>query len=311
VLAPIPTKSLKLTNEVLSERRKLETTVSMLRPQIAEGLNKLEAARDLVKTIKTHRLLVDQCSKFEISTQVPKIEKQELAPGVHTTTCMHCNRTCHENCAYADNNAKASCSAMREGVCTVCPNHCHWNQHTNQPFIYIYTTENKKIRSQDLYTKYVDYKSKASASEQVLRGLIDEFLFVQAQVAQNVATVTRCLDRLRQIALLGDPLSVGDYMDLMIEAEKAEKKAGWKERIRQIETIKEEKNFLKSVGTKDYDPFKGLAQKVEGLLQEILHDNRPKTKTKTKLTTTTTTTAKKSMFQSLSEFILGDDMMYP
>jgi len=192
---------------------------------------------------------------------------------------------------------------MRSGVCTVCPKQCHWMQHANQPFVYIYTTEKKKIRSEDLYKKYVDYKSKASASEQVLRGLINEFLSVQAQVARNIATVTRCLDRLRKIALLGDPLSVGDYMDLMIQAEIAEKKSGWKERVRQIETMKEETNFLKSVvGTKDYDPFKGLAEKVEGLLEEILRD-KPRT-------TTTTTTAKKTRWQTLSDFFSTDECSF-
>jgi len=168
--------------------------------------------------------------------------------------------------------------------------------------LYLYNRE-KKIRSEDLYKKYVDYKSKASASEQVLRGLINEFLSVQAQVARNIATVTRCLDRLRKIALLGDPLSVGDYMDLMIQAEIAEKKSGWKERVRQIETMKEETNFLKSVvGTKDYDPFKGLAEKVEGLLEEILRD-KPRT-------TTTTTTAKKTRWQTLSDFFSTDECSF-
>jgi len=73
---------------------------------------------------------------YEMEVNDFNIEKIDLPPGVHTTTCTFCNRTCHDNCVYANNSDKIQCVAMANGNCTRCLNKCFWDKHANLPFIY-------------------------------------------------------------------------------------------------------------------------------------------------------------------------------
>lgn len=87
-----------------------------------------------------HKLEIEENKNFTYSVLEPKIEKIDLAPGIHTTTCLNCNRTCHENCIFSNNEDKAKCIAMNKSFCTICPKKCWWFMHVNYPFIYKETT---------------------------------------------------------------------------------------------------------------------------------------------------------------------------
>ena len=48
---------------------------------------------------------------YEADVSVAGSETEYLN-GTFVTNCGVCNTTCHDNCAYADDDDKASCSAM-------------------------------------------------------------------------------------------------------------------------------------------------------------------------------------------------------
>jgi len=148
-----------------------------------------------------------------------------LPPGVHTTTCMTCNRTCHENCAIPDNESKAECCAITNNLCTICPGKCFWDKHKNLPHRYEMYSEQVTVKSQDLYQRYVTATSQKTQSEQVLQGMVEEFSTIQATVVNRISVVYNSLTELEKIALVPNPLGVADYIDLMIQSEQQEKKA--------------------------------------------------------------------------------------
>jgi len=82
--------------------------------------------------------------KFEIEVNDFKVEKIVAEEGIHTTTCLNCNRTCHDNCVFANNEDKKECVAMTNGFCTKCKFKCSWDKHANLPFIYKETVIKKK-----------------------------------------------------------------------------------------------------------------------------------------------------------------------
>jgi len=73
-----------------------------------------------------HKLEIEENKNFTYTVKESKFEKVNLEPGIYTTTCVDCNRTCHDDCSYSNNEDKANCMAMNNEYCTICPHKCHW-----------------------------------------------------------------------------------------------------------------------------------------------------------------------------------------
>ena len=93
---------------------------------------------------------------FTYEVEINKPRQVDISgQGKYTTTCLKCNFTCHKNCAYANDNDKHRCGAMdSSGNCTVCSDHCCWNEHKNLPFVWVYETVKETRTSEDLKEKY-------------------------------------------------------------------------------------------------------------------------------------------------------------
>merc|ERR1719265_581917 len=100
--------SIKLTAEVLATRADLESFVIQLMPAVQQMTNELELIVQHAKALVQNRVFVEANRNFKIPIEKPKIEKVDLPVGIHTTTCTTCNRTCHDNCAFQNNEDKAS-----------------------------------------------------------------------------------------------------------------------------------------------------------------------------------------------------------
>ncbi|KZR99541.1 Uncharacterized protein APZ42_004548, partial [Daphnia magna] len=59
--------------------------------------------------------------------------------------------------------------------------------------------------------------------------------------------ITRCSNLLKKIALRGDPLTTPEYINLMIENEKKEKKPGHWERIKSFKDLLQKAKLTKDV----------------------------------------------------------------
>jgi hypothetical protein len=85
--------------------------------------------RQEMQVMKKFEAKIKANRSFTYTIRQEKVVQVDISgQGIHTTTCMTCNFTCHSSCALADNADKAKCVAMSPaGDCKVCPRKCVWN----------------------------------------------------------------------------------------------------------------------------------------------------------------------------------------
>lgn len=234
-LGTVQTKSLSLTKHVLDERWRLEMTVKNLQPKVDIGLTTVNRLKQEIQIFEENKAAIESNRNFEYEVTETKQVRKELPRGEHVTNCTHCHFTCHERCAYANDDEKRKCSAMNgDGYCKICPDKCFWNKHANTPYIFSYIEVNIKKTYAEMLQKYKDASGKLPNQEQVLQNLGNELDELVVIVEDMMAVVKDCNIRLADIALRPNPLSMTEHIDLMIQAEKLEKKPGFMKRIRTL-----------------------------------------------------------------------------
>lgn len=222
-------KSLTLTNEVLNKRKQLNATVEGLIPQLNLGLSKLESIRQQLEKIEEERIKINGSKNFIIYSDVPKIKKVDLKPGEYVTNCLNCNYTCHYPC-YIRDDQKSNCDAMKNGKCTVCPKRCIHSDHKNAKFRIVVELIKEKTSLKDLEQKFFDSKKNLTKYEQIRSGLNEEFKNIKLKCLNIQRDVKKYVDRLKEIGLDSKIYSSTDYIDLLIQNEENNRKAGWQGR---------------------------------------------------------------------------------
>ena len=241
--------SVQLTQEVLKEREQLRTLIEGLSPQITMGLDKIEELRQEENILQQREMEIETNKYFTYKVDVTKPYMENLrGTGRHTTTCLRCNFTCHENCSIADDDSKSGCWAMEpSGNCRICTKNCHWSEHKNLPYIIRYKKEKEERTSDDLKRKY----ETAVSGKKKVQGMIDQLeeylLNVHTKVMETIVKVQQSLRRLDEIALKPNPLTQLEYLELLIESEKNEAKPGWKKRVQYYEEAKRQAEILSKV----------------------------------------------------------------
>lgn len=242
----IQTKSLKMTKEVLRERKQLENSVENVQKQVKLGLAKLEEIKETTGKLKEHEGEISRNENFEFYVNIKKPVQIDISgTGSFITNCQQCHVTCHFPCGIPNDADKAGCCAMgTNGYCTECPNKCHWNQHFNQKYRWDYKEVKEKRTVQELKEKYQN----ATKAKITVKELVDELKAdydnVQAKVVELMERSSKCLNRLKEIALKPDPLSTTDYIDMLIDGEKSEAKLGWKERVDSLINMRQKAELL-------------------------------------------------------------------
>ena len=230
---------LDLTKEVLKERDQLQALLEGLNPQINLGLEKIEEMRQEEIVLQHRESEIETNKEFTYTVEINKPRQVDISgQGSHTTTCIKCNFTCHNNCAYSDDNEKAFCCAMRDGNCVVCPKKCHWTEHKNLPYVWEFEKVVEVRTSDDLKRKYESATEGKSKVEGMIDKLDKELQKMHDEVMNNILKAQRCIRRLDEIALKPNPLSNVEYIELLIESEKQTANHGWKQRIQYLEEAK-------------------------------------------------------------------------
>ena len=285
----LSTKSLNHSKSVLETREIMENKILALRPLLDQGLSIIEAMKNEINQIKINTDLINKTRNFKIKTKRPKITKENLRPGIHTTTCLQCNFTCHNNCRIPDNKDKMRCSAMnhsgiKKGYCQVCPNKCLWDQHANVPYIIKYSEIEVEETVEELKKKYFDSNNKLSLSEQIIRGKELELERKMVECYSIQDDIKKCIQKLKEEALYPNVNETAEeYIDLQIESEKTEKKAGYKDRIKALESIKQNNKlinqmFLEETTCRSLEEFR--REVMEGKISFIEGKNCSKILTK-------------------------------
>ena len=84
-----------------------------------------------------------------------------------------------------------------------------------------------------------------------------------AAVYENIKQARACVLRLDKIALKPSPLSEVDYIELMIESEKQQKKTGFQARVATLAKVKEQAKLLSNVTKGDIEKPKATGKNEE------------------------------------------------
>ncbi len=183
--------------------------------------------------------------KYEIEVTVPKQIKN--TSNAFLTNCQNCHFTCHDKIIYANDCDKYMCSAMKDRKCKVCPGKCVWNVHFNQKYKWDYVTQKRKETYQDLKKRYKAAHGQVMSTQKIFEEIENELDVVQNTVAGLIQNSQMSLKWLHEIALKPNPLSVPDYIDLMIESEKQENKPGFKDHIQSLLEVRNKADIISKV----------------------------------------------------------------
>ena len=257
-LGNMPAISLQLTRQVLHKREHLEVLMKGLQDQIQKGLEKIEELRQTKDVVKKHEADIERNKEFEFPVTLDEPHKVELLVGQHTTNCLTCKYTCHFPCYIPDTKDKEHCASMNElGSCEGCPHKCHWSQHVNDKYRIEWRKRTVKKTVDDLKTKYYDAKSGKSKYESIVGGLERDLKRQGEEVYKNVKQARECVQSLEKIALKPNPLSEVEYIELLIESEKQQKKPGFQGRVDTLTKVKEQAKLLSKVTKGNIQPIAG------------------------------------------------------
>lgn len=104
---------------------------------------------------------------------------------------------------------------------------------------------------EDLKKRYEDAMDKKAATEIIISNMENHLQFIRTKVLQMVQTINQSLHRLDEIALKPNPLTEVEYIELLIQSEKQERKPGWQQRIEYYEEVKQQAMLLKTVSNEE------------------------------------------------------------
>ena len=191
-----------------------------------------------------------------------------MNPGVFTTLCTVCNRTCHEICRIGPGRTKEHCSAMFNGKCKICPKKCHFSVHHNSEYILKWDTREREQTLDELKKLYCDAKSSKSNSEQIIEGFAGQLekITLACLSVQNRLQVS--MKKLNEIALQPNSFeTTNEYFDLMIQNEKDNKEKEWNERIIVIQQFKEKNNQIEKLSKEKSFVHKTKQQIIDELME--------------------------------------------
>ena len=229
-LKTLPQKSLESSKNVLKTRQAIEEDIKDFKVKLDEGLSimdEIEKTRELVK--KNEKKIKDS-KNFTYTVKVKKFKQVDLKPGIHTTNCMTCNRTCHKNCSFSDNADKKRCCAIdiKTGKCKRCDNHCDWSCHKNLPYIFEYYEVDEVKEYAELKKEFYDSTSNVSEFQQVLQGLERKYDDKLVDCFEICEKLNKSVNELKRIALNANANQrTEEYINLLIQNEKKTQSNRW------------------------------------------------------------------------------------
>ncbi|KAH3773428.1 uncharacterized protein LOC127844798 [Dreissena polymorpha] len=224
-------KSLQQTGDVLIERKRIEATLETLQPNLNAALNIVKELKDEIEILEKNKSIIAENTNFEYTVDETHQVKNALLPGEYVTCCTHCHYTCHRPCGIPNDADKHGCAAMSGGICTVCPARCHWTQHQNTPYYFTFETVKVRKTYAEMEKKYKDASGKKLSQEDILRKMREKLQQMVETITKMMEVVKNSNERLTEIALRPNPLTMSEHIKQMIENENVTKKKGYQARV--------------------------------------------------------------------------------
>ena len=124
------------------------------------------------------------------------------------------------------------------GKCHECESKCPVSAHVREGFYWGSETVNEKRTFKELNEKYEKASKAAMSIKDIIKQMELEYARLHDEVVMLVERSAQCLNTLKEIALKPDPLSIPEYIDLLIESEKSEAKPGYLQRVNELLHLK-------------------------------------------------------------------------
>ncbi|EDR26286.1 hypothetical protein, conserved [Entamoeba dispar SAW760] len=244
-LINLPRKSLDNSKEVLKRRERISVEIEGLRESLNNGLSKMEEIKQTYEIFYLNRDKVNNNQNFTYTVNVTVQKKNELEPGKYVTNCLKCNKTCHYPC-HIKGDIKKGCACIgAKECCEVCG--CHYTEHANSTYRWEYVTEARQKTAQEELQRYNEGKKGMASAENLLKKLEEEYTKIQMDCYDKQQEIIECINRLSEIALNDKINSSNEYLDLLIETEKEEKKTGYQERIKGYNQLKQANDIIEDI----------------------------------------------------------------
>merc|ERR1711862_64780 len=103
-LSNLKAASLNLTQQVMSERDRLECLVDAISQKIQEALVMLETIRQEIEVTYRYKGQLEANKDFTYTVREDSSKVRDLPQGTYVTNCLVCNHPCHYNCAFANDD---------------------------------------------------------------------------------------------------------------------------------------------------------------------------------------------------------------
>ncbi|XP_067234824.1 uncharacterized protein [Chanodichthys erythropterus] len=211
----IKPKTLRMTQDVLQNRKKLEANVSNLQSHVQKMELKQNELKKSQGALEQKKEYVKNNKNFEYEVDVPYKEKVDIDPSL-ASVAMCCS-VCEENCHYPGCwwvSGLSWCIVMRNNHCTVCTNKCHYSKHVKGTNIYVKKTKKEKRTNEELKKKYND---QIRNDESLVKKLEEDLQKLEKEKMKLVIEAFHCVETLQMIALNTDSLFTLLHVDFLIE----------------------------------------------------------------------------------------------
>ncbi|XP_067303707.1 uncharacterized protein [Pseudorasbora parva] len=281
-------KSVKMTLDVLKERRRLEACVSNLRDRLNEKELKTEGLNQIQEALRQNRENIKKCVNFQFTVKRRFKEKVPIENewwwNRNATCCSVCEENCHEwDCSMAPD--PSWCSVMKNEHCTVCSGKCHYSKHIRENKKYVTKTKDVTMTFEELKQEYerTDEKHKTSFDKTKYKRTKEQYessLKETQKKTEIEENLKRDLEKIKEekslllqeaymaimslskIALKADSALSLHHLEFLIPRLKEEGKDAWVKNLEDLRKAGEEKKNKGALQHVNSCYFSGLTGKI-------------------------------------------------
>ena len=244
----LPVAALERSKAVLQRRRKLEDMLPILQKKINEASNVRSSIQSKKQALQNYRAKRDGNADYSTWYDDSKWKQITVPQGTYTTTCMYCQRTCHDDCAYSNDDEKRNCCVMDgNGKCEVCG--CHWTRHQNTPYRWEYVVDKGYRPNEQMKAIYDQAVRDAGSCEAAIGNLRSQFEDQWQQAYKHLQQYRAHLEELNHIAMKPQKTTAVDYLEHLIQVQEQTKPAGYQEKVKFYRQALEMEKLASELGT--------------------------------------------------------------
>ena len=268
-------KTICLTKEVLKFRYRQETALQSIQRNMYLGLNMIESLQREKQVLIQHQKDIEKNRSFTYWATEQYICETKVHDGFVAINCKACHVTCYE-AVVKGRDREEFLTICIDGSCSTCPEKCDISMHKAEQISYVFKRREVQQTSNFLKKKYEESLGKKMDTQRAIEECSRQMDKVYDETLNLVEEARLCEVKLRQIALKPDALSIKDYIDLLIEAEKGKSDDNSVERLESLNQFKELRKLKRSVLSGDFKPFdEYFDQSDDAVLTESKIDHEP------------------------------------